>query len=81
MNLIVLTPGKELYNGSIKSVKVPGISGQFEILKDHAAIVSALGEGLIRILPENGDSETFTIEKGFVEVLNNEVSLLVQGVK
>jgi len=81
MNLIVLTPGKELYNGPIKSVKVPGISGQFEILKDHAAIVSALGEGLIRILPENGDSETFTIEKGFVEVLNNEVSLLVQGVK
>jgi F-type H+-transporting ATPase subunit epsilon len=81
MNLIVLTPGKELYNGPIKSVKVPGVSGQFEILKDHAAIVSALGEGQIRILPESGNSESFTIEKGFVEVLNNEVSLLVQGVK
>ena len=81
MNLIVLTPGKELYNGPIKSVKVPGISGQFEILKDHAAIVSALGEGQVRILPENGSSETFNIEKGFIEVLSNEVSLLVQGVK
>ena len=81
MNLVVLTPGKELYNGPVKSVKVPGISGQFEILKDHAAIVSALGEGQVRIMPENGNSETFNIEKGFIEVLNNEVSLLVQGVK
>jgi F-type H+-transporting ATPase subunit epsilon len=81
MNLIVLTPGKEIFNGAIKSVKVPGISGQFEILKDHAAIVSALGEGNVRIIAENGNSESFDIEKGFVEVLNNEVSLLVQGVR
>ena len=80
MNLIVLTPGKEIFHGAIKSVKVPGISGQFEILKDHAAIVSALGQGEVRIIPESGQTETFSIEKGFVEVLNNEVSLLVQGV-
>ena len=80
MNLVVLTPGKELFNGAVKSVKVPGISGQFEILNDHAAIVSALGEGQIRIIPETGNTEVFNIEKGFVEVLNNEVSLLVQGV-
>jgi len=81
MNLIVLTPEKEVYNGEVKSVKVPGMGGQFEILKDHAAIVSSLSEGAVRIIGENGEESNFTIEKGFVEVLNNEVALLVQGAK
>jgi F-type H+-transporting ATPase subunit epsilon len=81
MNLIVLTPEKEIFQGIIKSVKVPGIGGQFEILNNHANIVSALGEGDIRIITENGTNKTFKISKGFVEVLKNEVSLLVQGVQ
>lgn len=81
MKLLVLTPEKEVFNGSIKSVKVPGTGGQFEILKDHAAIVSSLGEGTIRIIDEAGKASSYTIEKGFVEVLNNEVALLVQGLK
>ncbi|HPK09216.1 MAG TPA: ATP synthase F1 subunit epsilon [Saprospiraceae bacterium] len=80
MNLIVLTPGKEIFNGDITSVKVPGINGQFEILNNHANIVSALGEGQVRIIESNGVQKTFGIQKGFVEVLKNEVSLLVQGV-
>ena len=79
MNLSVLTPGKEIYSGEITSVKVPGITGQFEILSGHAAIVSALGVGPVRILTSDGKTINYTIGKGFVEVLNNEVSLLVQG--
>lgn len=78
MNCIILTPEKELFNQEVKSVKVPGISGQFEILNNHAPIVSALGEGQLRILDIKGETTNFLIEKGFVEVLNNEVSLLVQ---
>jgi len=81
MNLIVLTPEKEIYNGPITSVKVPGSTGQFEILKGHASIVSSLVEGEIRVIKEGGDNMRFTIEKGFVEVLMGEVALLVQGVK
>ncbi len=81
MNLIVLTPEKEIYNGPITSVKVPGSTGQFEILKGHAAIVSSLVEGEVRVIKENGEKMNFSIEKGFVEVLMKEVALLVQGVK
>ena len=81
MNLVVLTPEKEVFNGAISSVKVPGIGGQFEVLSGHAAIVSALGNGPVRILTDNGEKQVFEIEKGFIEVLNNEVALLVQGVK
>jgi len=80
MNLSVLTPEKEIFGGSIKSVKVPGKNGQFEVLDGHAPIVSALGQGEIRIIDAAGQRVTYQIQKGFIEVLNNEVSLLVQGI-
>ena len=81
MELIALTPEKELYNGKISSVKVPGISGQFEILNGHAPIVAALAKGEVRILDESGAKTTFNINNGFIEVINNEVSLLIQSLE
>ena len=81
MQITVLTPDKEVFEGVITSVKVPGIGGQFEILKDHAPLVSALGSGEVRLIKQGGERMTFSIEKGFVEVLRNNVSLLVQGLQ
>ncbi len=81
MNLIVLTPEKEIFNGPITSVKVPGTTGQFEILKGHASIVSSLGEGEVRVIKENGENMSFKIDKGFVEVLQQEVALLVTRIQ
>ncbi len=79
MHISVLTPDKEIFDGKITSVKVPGVSGQFEVLNNHAPIVSALGEGQVRLIQENGEKISFGIEKGFIEVLKNKVALLVQG--
>lgn len=79
MELIVLTPEKEIYSGSIESVQLPGVNGKFEILNGHAPIVASLTKGEVRVL-SGSEKKVFNIEKGFVEVLNNEVSLLVQGV-
>jgi len=79
MQISVLTPDKQIFDGKITSVKVPGVSGQFEVLNNHAPIVSALGEGEVRLIQENGEKITFGIEKGFIEVLKNKVALLVQG--
>jgi F-type H+-transporting ATPase subunit epsilon len=81
VNLTILTPEKEIFNGTIKSVKVPGTSGQFEILRGHAAIVSSLTEGEIRVLDDKGQKFLYNIERGFIEVINNEVSLLVRGLQ
>ena len=81
MNLVVLTPSRQIFEGEITSVKVPGISGQFEILKGHAPIVSALEEGVITVRDVGGYSQTYGITKGFVEVLGKEVALLVQEVE
>ena len=80
MNITVLSPDAQIFEGEITSVKVPGISGEFEVLRNHAPIVSALDKGRVRIIKSGGEDLKFTIEKGFIEVLNNEVSLLVQGV-
>ena len=79
MNLVILTPEKEIFRGEITSVKVPGTSGQFEILSNHAAIVSSLTEGEVRILDTAGKKLQYNISRGFIEVINNEVSLLVRG--
>ena len=79
MNVTVLTPDKELYKGTAISVKVPGSDGQFEVLNNHAPIVSSLQAGEVRILTGT-EKVTFRIQSGFIEVLRNEVAVLVQGV-
>jgi F-type H+-transporting ATPase subunit epsilon len=81
MNITVLTPDREVFKGAIKSVKVPGIGGEFQVFERHAPVVSALKNGRVTLDRTEGGKMTFSIQKGFIEVLNNEISLLVQGVK
>ena len=77
MEIVVLTPEKELFSGSIKSVKVPGAKGQFQVLKGHAPIVSSLEKGVVTVVDHAGTKHEFPIERGFIEVLADEVSVLV----
>ncbi len=81
MNLTILSPEKEIFSGEVKSVKVPGSAGQFEMLDNHAPIVSSLKPGEIRVIKSSGEKVSFLVDGGFVEMLNNDVSLLVAGVK
>lgn len=78
LNVVILTPEREIFSGEARAVFVPGTSGEFEILTGHASIVSSLSEGSIKIISTSGEKKFFNIRKGFVEVLNNNVSLLVQ---
>ena len=79
MLLTVLTPDKEFFNGKIKGVVVPGTKGEFKVLENHAPIISSLGKGRVQIFEDSGDIREFSIAAGFIEVLNNEVALLVNG--
>ncbi|MBK8966243.1 MAG: ATP synthase F1 subunit epsilon [Saprospiraceae bacterium] len=81
MNLTILSPEKQIFSGTVKSVKVPGAGGQFEMLENHAPIVSSLQAGEVRIIKDNGEKLTYSVSGGFVEMLNNDVSLLVSGVR
>ena len=79
MTLEILTPEKKFYSGEVYGVQLPGIDGSFEILDKHAPIVSALKKGNLKILNSKTSSSNFTIQGGFVEVLNNKATVLVEG--
>ncbi|MBS1919436.1 MAG: ATP synthase F1 subunit epsilon [Bacteroidetes bacterium] len=80
MNLEILTPEKKIYSGDVYGVQMPGISGSFEVLERHAPLVSALKAGRLKVLKnKQNDTVQFDIQGGFAEVLNNRVTVLVEG--
>ena len=80
MNLEILTPERKLYSGEVYGVQMPGISGKFEVLEKHAPLVSALKAGRIKVLKDKQNHFSFfDIQGGFVEVLANKVTVLVEG--
>jgi F-type H+-transporting ATPase subunit epsilon len=80
MNLEILTPEKKLFSGDVYGVQLPGISGSFEVLAKHAPLVSALKTGRLKVLKDkNNHLAFFDIQSGFVEVINNKVTVLVEG--
>ena len=70
MNIIVLTPDKEIFQGSIKSVKVPGTQGEFQVLNNHAPIVSSLESGKITLVTGEGDYTYYNDESGGTDSAN-----------
>ncbi len=79
MILEILTPEKKIYSGEVYGVQLPGIDGMFEVLQKHAPLVSALQSGSLKILKDKNATSLFSIQSGFVEVLNNKVMVLVEG--
>lgn len=71
MTLEIITPEKELFNGEVTSVKFPGTTGEFEILNNHAPIISTLSEGEIRVITSSNNTERFSITSGVIEMQNN----------
>jgi F-type H+-transporting ATPase subunit epsilon len=76
VKLEIITPEKRLFDGKVKLVKVPGASGSFEILKNHAPIISTLTEGTIKVITETNQQEFIDIVSGIVEVKANTISIL-----
>jgi F-type H+-transporting ATPase subunit epsilon len=82
MQLDILSPEKKVFSGTVYGVSLPGTEGFFEILDHHAPIIAALGKGKMKVLKDkNGSSETYEISGGFVEMLNNKASVLVEDSK
>lgn len=80
MNLEILTPEKKLFSGEVYGVQLPGITGLFEVLDKHAPLVSALKAGRVKVLKDkNNHLANYDIQSGFVEVLNNKTTVLVEG--
>jgi len=78
MQVDLITPDKKAFTGEAFSVVLPGISGQFEILENHAPLVGALKAGIVKIKTKT-EELNFSISAGVVEVLHNKVSLLADS--
>ena len=79
MQLEILTPEHRVYSGNVYGIQLPGIEGSFEILDKHAPMIATLGKGKMKILKEKNQSELYEITSGFVEVLNNKATVLIEG--
>jgi F-type H+-transporting ATPase subunit epsilon len=80
MNLEILTPEKILFSDDVFGIQLPGVTGLFEILDRHAPLISALKSGRIKVLKDkNNHTAFFDIQSGFVEVVSNKVTVLVEG--
>ena len=75
MHLDILTADKTIFSGEVDSVTVPGSKGEFQVLKNHAAIISALNKGVVKIKSKEGEQK-FEINGGVVEVLKNKIIVL-----
>lgn len=75
--LTIVSPEKTLFDGNVKSVQVPGVLGRFEILENHAPIISSLNPGVI-VYNTGSETNSLSIKSGFVEVEKNKVMICVE---
>ena len=80
MHLEIITPDKKVFEGEVKLVQLPGSKGKFEILKNHAPIISTLEKGTIKIQDEGGKEHFFEIDGGIIENKSNKIIVLVESV-
>ena len=80
MFLEIVTPAKKVFEGEVSVVTFPGIDGLFQVLNNHAPLVSTLKEGELKYR-DNKEESTVEITGGVVEVLNNKVIVLADGLK
>ena len=77
MDISIISPDEEIFNGQGEGIQLPGSEGRFEIKKGHAPMISTLGNGQILVRTSDGD-KTFEAEGGVVEVLKDQVIVLVE---
>ncbi len=77
-NLEIVTPETKVFVGEVQSVSVPGVQGGFQVLYNHAPIISTLGKGKIKVVPAEGEEIIYNAQDGVIEVLNNKTIILVE---
>jgi F-type H+-transporting ATPase subunit epsilon len=81
MKIEIITPDKKIFDGDVKSARVPGRKGSFQVLKDHAPIISTLESGPVILVSQEGIETIFDISGGVIEVKANKIILLADSVR
>ncbi len=79
MQLEIITPDKTIFKGEVDSATFPGSKGSFQVLKDHAALISSLDKGKVVYQTGNSNNE-LVVNGGVVEILNNNIILLAEEI-
>ena len=79
MYLEIITPDKSVFEGEVSSAQFPGTQGSFEVLNNHAPLISTLENGRVRVTTATGN-QYFNVNGGVVEVLNGRIIVLAEAV-
>lgn len=79
MLLEIVTPDKNIFNGEVSSATFPGEKGSFQVLHNHAPIISALSNGIVKFQNDKGLNK-IQVTGGVVEVNNNKIVVLAESV-
>ena len=79
MHLEIITPEKKIFEGDVTIATFPGADGSFQVMNDHAPLISLLKEGIVEYKSKEATNQV-KITGGVVEVLKNKVILLADGV-
>ena len=78
LSVEIVSPDKTVFAGDAQGVRAPGVEGSFEVLYNHAPMIAAFGVGPIRVTTAAGDRIYFATSGGFLEVLDNKVTVLAE---
>ena len=79
LHVDIVTPSKTAFEGEVQSITIPGTLGNFQVLYNHAPLMSSFEIGLIKIVTEQGEQKLFATSGGTVEVLDNKVIVLAES--
>lgn len=80
MQLEIVTPEKKVFQGEVSEASFPGAAGSFQVLNNHAPIVSALAKGTVSFTAKEGGKQSMIVEGGVVEVKDNVIVVLAEKV-
>ncbi len=74
----IVSPSGSVFRGEAERVRAPGVAGTFEVLHNHAPMIAAIDMGPLYVTTPGGERIAFATSGGFVEVLNNTVTILAE---
>ena len=80
MYLEIVTPDEKVFEGEVVTATFPGADGSFQVMNNHAAMISTLGVGDLRYTEEKKKEEILEVDGGVVEVLQNKVVVLAEKI-
>ncbi len=78
MTIEIVTPDTTIFTGECTLAQLPGLDGSFEIMNNHAPLISVLRKGKIKLVDRQNQVQFFEVNGGVVEVLKNKILVLAE---